>query len=373
MNILVDAVAARTGGGASRTKELASALPSLSGSHRFAFAVQPSLAETVRSVAPDSAVLIPPPILARPPLRLLWENTWLTSLSGFRPDVVISPFNVVPFWRGTLQPRTAVIVSNLLPFASDWRGAYQGGARLRLEALRLLTSRSLARADKIFLLSRQAYELIDERLLAGKAELLPMPPPAVPAVLPSPRHAPTRPYFVVASDLLRYKGIESVVDALTLISPERRPAVLLCGRPTEVAYARRIELRARRAGIHEWLEFVGPTSHAEMLALMRGARGTLVPSRFENPGRVPIEAMAVGSPLLVSDIVPFRDSCGEAALYARADDARAWADGLTLLLDDHALRDRLTRAGHERVGSLHAMDAARQIMRWVDTGEGRSP
>jgi glycosyltransferase involved in cell wall biosynthesis len=93
------------------------------------------------------------------------------------------------------------------------------------------------------------------------------------------------------------------------------------------------ELRARGADVRGWVE------KAELAALYRGAAALVLPSRYEGFGMPVLEAMASGTPVVVSDDAALREVAGEAGVYGVLADAAR---------DALAHRDRYARAGIER-------------------------
>jgi glycosyltransferase involved in cell wall biosynthesis len=101
---------------------------------------------------------------------------------------------------------------------------------------------------------------------------------------------------------------------------------------------------------------------------MRAAHGCIVPSRFENQCRVPVEAMSVGIPVLVSDIAAFREACGQAAFYFSLDNPKELAHHIAALLADPSLRQTAGEAGLERVGAMQPSEAAEHILSAFEAG-----
>jgi len=67
-----------------------------------------------------------------------------------------------------------------------------------------------------------------------------------------------------------------------------------------------------------------------------------------------LEAMACGTPLVVSDIAAFRDLAGQAhAVFAPPGDPDAWGRAVNELLDDAERRETMMQEGR-RVAELHA-------------------
>ncbi len=357
----MDTVAARSGGGTVRLRELASGLAAVAPHHRFLFVVRKEMQGVVTDRFPAAEVLSPAALFDRAPARVLWEHAWLPrTVASWAPDVVFSPFNVLPVRWPEPRPKLAVIVSNLAPYAPAVRRMYGGKERLRLEALKRMTDRSLQHADRVFLLSAQAFDLIDRRVLDGRAEVIPMAPPR--SGTGSTEGTPAEPFFVIVSDLLRYKGVELAIDALARLESER-PSLLICGNALDGRYAAGLRQRADRLGVGDRVRLLGSLDHQAVLGLYRSCVACIVPSRFENKSRVPVEAMAQGAPVIASDLLTFRESCGDAALYFDLDrPLPKLAENMDRLLHDGQLRQRLGDEGTSRVSAIRATEATERIL-----------
>ncbi|MGH2693394.1 MAG: glycosyltransferase [Actinomycetota bacterium] len=230
--------------------------------------------------------------------------------------------------------------------------------------LRLLTTRSLERADLVFLLSAEA-----ERRLAhvvgrtGKVVRLPMAPPN-PALVEAasrmrlPKEIDERPFFFVAGDLLPYKGFEDAVRAACMPG-DRRVQLLISGTPLDGAYTSGLRRLAMRSP--QTVTFLGSQPHVRTLSCMHRAVATLACSRIENPSRIPTEAMAMGSPVIAADTLNYRERCGDAAVYYPPGDWRALAETMHALLEERT-RNKLRERGRRHISSIDWLDASRAIL-----------
>lgn len=368
MRILIDAVGATTGGGASRSRELARTLPALAPDNDYLFVLQPHIEVDVARIAPRISTLVPPKPCCRMPLRVGWEHLLLPRKTmGFSPEVVLSPFNVAPVRWPTPKPRLAVIVSNLAPYSPVVREMYRGRAWLRLEILRRLTDHTIAHADHVFLLSRQAYPLIDGALLADKSEVIPMAPPQLPSRIDQ-DDLPAEPYFVVVGDLMRYKGVELVLEAMSHFPPDAVPLLLVCGAHTELSYLATLRGRAASLGLGDRIRMLGPTEHPRVLAMIAGARACILPSRFENLTRVPIEAMSLGTPVVARNIESYRESCEGAAMYFDFEDSEQLAEHMRALVRDDTFRAEWGQRAKAHARSLRPEEATSRILQALERG-----
>jgi glycosyltransferase involved in cell wall biosynthesis len=109
----------------------------------------------------------------------------------------------------------------------------------------------------------------------------------------------------------------------------------------------------------EWDALVGGNRRVDMydalphdraMALMAGCSAFVLPSRTEAMGRVLLEAMAFGKPVVASavDGIPHYVQDGETGLLFRSGDDRDLAEKLTAVLGDPRLAEQLGHQGRER-------------------------
>lgn len=106
----------------------------------------------------------------------------------------------------------------------------------------------------------------------------------------------------------------------------------------------------------------GRVSDLELAALYAGALATVLPSHMEGFGFTPLESLAAGTPVVVSDLPPLRETLGEAAVFVPAGDAEALAGAIGAIAGDGALRDRLMAAAPDALAPLTWRRAADRTM-----------
>ena len=93
---------------------------------------------------------------------------------------------------------------------------------------------------------------------------------------------------------------------------------------------------------------LGRVSDERLVELYNVADALVFPSYHEGFGWPPLEAMACGTPVVVSECAPLAEVVGTAALTAPADDTAALTERVVRLLDSPELAAALRARGLER-------------------------
>ena len=109
--------------------------------------------------------------------------------------------------------------------------------------------------------------------------------------------------------------------------------------------------------------FPGYIADADLPDLYRAADAFAYPSLHEGFGFPPLEAMACGTPTLVSDAPPMPHNVGDAAIVVPARDVDGWAEALGRVLKDTNLRMRLSVRGPERALQFTWEETAERTLR----------
>ena len=125
-----------------------------------------------------------------------------------------------------------------------------------------------------------------------------------------------QPYLLAVGNLQPRKNIPRLIDAwqrLRARHADFTPQLVIVGRK---AWMFDDILGSARAGAHAGdIVFTDYLPEHELVALYSGAGVFIYPSLFEGFGLPPVEAMACGAPVIVSNTTSLPEVCGEAALY----------------------------------------------------------
>ncbi len=101
-------------------------------------------------------------------------------------------------------------------------------------------------------------------------------------------------------------------------------------------------------GLQDHCYFLGRVSTTELVYLYNAARLLAHPALYEGFGLPPLEAMACGIPVVVSNVSSLPEVVGNAALLVDPTDVEAWTVALHRLLTDDTLWKELQEKGFER-------------------------
>ncbi len=211
--------------------------------------------------------------------------------------------------------------------------------------------RAIAAADRILCISAntEADLLNHYPEAAGKTTVTLLAPELDASQAGGDDPVPAAPYVLYVGSRWPYKNLGCLLQAVANLVP-RYPELTLClvGPPLTSAEQQVI---ANLNLTPHLVSYCYP-SDRHLAKLYRCSLALAYPSLYEGFGLPPLEAMACGTAVIVADTASLPEVVGEAALRfdpwtpQASDDL---TDGLRLLLESPAVRDRLVTAGHAHV------------------------
>jgi glycosyltransferase involved in cell wall biosynthesis len=153
------------------------------------------------------------------------------------------------------------------------------------------------------------------------------------------------PYFVCIAAFNPKKAHDTLLRAFVKVPPPYR--LLLAG---EGPLRRDVERLIVELGIENRVVLLGEQPHAMVAKLLAGAVSSVLPSRDEPFGIAAVESMALGTPVVVTDVGGLAEIVEHerTGLMVPVDDPDALAGALTRIAGDPALRARLGSAARDR-------------------------
>ena len=160
--------------------------------------------------------------------------------------------------------------------------------------------------------------------------------------------------------ILRQKG----EDNLRLVSsgdPSQFPEVEISSRETDRALA-------GHPSVASHITFTGAIPYVEVARFYAESDIFVFPSLAESFGHPLVEAMAMGLPIVASDISICREICGESAVYFNPVEPAELAEQIVLLKQQPGLRRRFGQYGRKRAATqFNWNDHVRRFVEIMDS------
>jgi glycosyltransferase involved in cell wall biosynthesis len=174
------------------------------------------------------------------------------------------------------------------------------------------------------------------------------------------------PFLLYAGNIRPQKNIPRLVEAFAvmraeLTDPRFRDLHLIIIGDTISKYpsVRRAVIQSR---VEHCVRFLGFVPFDTLRAFYELAQGFLFPSLYEGFGLPPLEAMAAGTPVLVSNVSSLPEVVGDAAIQVNPENVFDIARGMKELLLNERLRAELVDRGLAHAASFSWKTAAEKVI-----------
>jgi glycosyltransferase involved in cell wall biosynthesis len=171
------------------------------------------------------------------------------------------------------------------------------------------------------------------------------------------------PYILTVSTLYRFKNTRRLIEAFSLLRHrDRVPHRLrIIGGDADVT-ADELRKFAQDLGISDHVDFLGAVPHDELPAQYSNAAVFVYPSLYETFGLPPLEAMAVGCPVVAANASAIPEVVGQAAELVDPLDTEDIRRGIARVLLDNSRRTALIESGRQWVKRFTWRRAALETM-----------
>lgn len=176
------------------------------------------------------------------------------------------------------------------------------------------------------------------------------------------QHHLRAPYFLYVGTLEPRKNLVRLVKAFDLVRKRSPGAIQLVLAGQKGWKYEDIFEEIGRLNLHEWVRHLGYVPDEDLPGLIQGARSVVYPSLYEGFGLPPLEAMAMGTPVLTSNTSSLPEVVGEAGLQVDPEDVESMAWAMERIGTDEALRQDLKVKGLQRAQRFTWDQAAQQTV-----------
>ena len=298
-----------------------------------------------------------------PQTRLVGRHLqWPAEIRRLRPSAYFGPAGAIPL-RDVGCPAVITVHDLAIYRNSRW---FPGGQPL---STRLVVPRSVLRADVIIAVSESTARDVVEFFGTDRKRIEVVHHGVSPRFHPMAREdldeargrlrLPER-FILFVGTVEPRKNLDTLLDAWVLMRD--RPDLVIVG-----SWGWRYE------AVRQKMERLGPRVHhlesvdpEELPAIYNLARALAHPAWYEGFGLPPLEAMASGTPAVVSETSSLPEIVDDAALVVAPGDVEAWREALERVVGDTDLAADLRHRGILRAAQFSWERAARLTWKAID-------
>lgn len=207
----------------------------------------------------------------------------------------------------------------------------------------------LDRADSVVTVSASTAALIAVHRLTRRPVTV---VPNAPDPAPDPARLPRTRALVYMGSFMPYKNVATLASAMRAL-PDHELHLM-----SRISASERDRLTALAPGAR--LVFHDGATDGTYRDVLRGATALVSASRDEGFGIPLVEAMSMGTPVVVSDIPVFREVGGDAATYVAPDDVEGFVRAIRALEEPRRWDEHSTAARHRAAG--YSWEASARVL-----------
>lgn len=178
-----------------------------------------------------------------------------------------------------------------------------------------------------------------------------------------------RAYLLYPAQFWPHKNHVCLLNALKILVEDYGVDFQLVFSGDDKGNASYVEQQAAKLGVRDRVIFAGFVSQAELAGLYRNAFALVYPSFFGPDNLPPLEAFALGCPVIAADGAGAREQLGDAALLVDPKNEQEFCDAVLRLMNDPMLREELKEKGQKRVAELTPERYVARVLSFVDEFE----
>ncbi|MBI3576598.1 glycosyltransferase family 4 protein [Candidatus Gottesmanbacteria bacterium] len=220
--------------------------------------------------------------------------------------------------------------------------------KLRRLGYYLVLAVGLRRAQKIIAVSQTTKQEIIDHFGINEKKIV-ITHEGIDTLATSDKRQAISQYFLYVGNAYPHKNLETLLKAIAKLKSK----LVLVGKD---------DYFYQRLPRQDNVTFFGEANDGQLRSLYKNAIALVFPSLMEGFGLPGLEAMAVGTPVVCSDIPVFREVYGEAALYFDALDINDLVKKLSEITTNDSLRKNLVGKGLVKVKSYSWTKLAEQTL-----------
>jgi glycosyltransferase involved in cell wall biosynthesis len=162
---------------------------------------------------------------------------------------------------------------------------------------------------------------------------------------------------ITVGRLVAWKGIDGIIHALKVVREKMPDATLVVA--GEGPERERLEGLVRKQGAGNYVTFLGPLSHKDVLKALAQSEVFVLNSTYEGLPHSVLDAFATNTPVVASDISGTREVVenDKTGLLVKSGDEKALAEAIERCLTDKSVRRRVVDGGAAMLKEKFSWDA----------------
>lgn len=170
-----------------------------------------------------------------------------------------------------------------------------------------------------------------------------------------------RPFLFYPAQFWPHKNHVLILHALKRLHERQKDKLVVVFAGSDKGNLQFVERKAAELGLQDCAIFPGFVSREELISYYCHALALVFPTFFGPDNLPPLEAFALGCPVIASDIPGAREQLGDAALLVDPTDDEAWVQAIIRVMTDQATRKDLILKGSARARQWSSNDYAYAI------------
>jgi glycosyltransferase involved in cell wall biosynthesis len=173
-------------------------------------------------------------------------------------------------------------------------------------------------------------------------------------------------YLFYPAQFWPHKNHIYLLDALKILKEKHNICLdlVLCG--SDKGFEDQVRKVAIKLGLGEQIKILGFIPDDHLIGLYLNAIALTFPTYFGPTNLPPLEAAALGCPVIYSDTPEFRKQMGDAALYCNLTHPESLSDCIYELLENPERVNSLKMAGFSLINSLNPNEDYKELKRVLD-------
>lgn len=150
---------------------------------------------------------------------------------------------------------------------------------------------------------------------------------------------PESPYFIYPAKMWPHKNHLMLLEAFRGVLGERPDALLVLTGAPNGDCGGRLNASIDDMGIRDSVHSLGFVDERTLCALIRSARGLMMPTLLGPTNIPPLQALSLGTPAVISDVHLFDEGLNEKMVILPPENVSAWTSEMLRLLDEPIRRE----------------------------------